>query len=519
MRWSSTRWHGSGSMRSVVFGSHSARRRCTGREGVQHPSTQDFLPPGKGCTQARRARTVESPLSASVDCSTSAVLLNRRKFHDFCHTTTALRGSGEEASWRIIPAPPRPAGRGLRLLLASAAFLLATEAAGAGSIRDTVQATLDSNPEIGHRQVQPARRRPGAASGPRRLLPVPRCTCRGRARIHALQRRPAPGVAAATTTAIPIRCIRKEAQLTLSQMLFDGFETRSEVERQTARVEQRRLPGPGDRRVHRAGRGRGASGGPALPGDRQAERCEPRPARALPRPGARPRAWRPRRQRRRRADRRRASPRPEASHRQLARLARRRDRDLRADRRRAAGRPRPRRAAGGRRWPAGAEDAALQASVTSPTVLIAASDVDVAEAELRGTRANYLPRLDAELSASAADDVNGVQGENVGASALLVMRYNLFRGGADIAREREAFQRVNQSRAELQRARRKAEEEARLSYNALETARARAVALRERGRGAAAYPRRLCGPVRARLARSAGRARCRKPAVSPRGWR
>ena len=112
-------------------------------------------------------------------------------------------------------------------------------------------------------------------------------------------------------------------------------------------------------------------------------------------------------------------------------------------------------------------------------MLIAASDVDVAEAELRGTRANYLPRLDAELSASASDDVNGVQGENVGASALLVMRYNLFRGGADIAREREAFQRVNQSRIEVQRARRKAEEEARMSYNALETARARAVALRD----------------------------------------
>ena len=48
------------------------------------------------------------------------------------------------------------------------------------------------------------------------------------------------------------------------------------------------------------------------------------------------------------------------------------------------------------------------------------------------------------------------------------MRYNLFRGGADIAREREAFQRVNQSRIEVQRARRKAEEEARMSYNALE---------------------------------------------------
>jgi adhesin transport system outer membrane protein len=99
-------------------------------------------------------------------------------------------------------------------------------------------------------------------------------------------------------------------------------------------------------------------------------------------------------------------------------------------------------------------------------------------ADVRASRASYYPRLDAELSAQAADDVNGIEGESVGAAALLVMRYNLFRGGADIAREREAFQRVNQARAELERARRQAEEEARLSYNALQTARARRVALR-----------------------------------------
>src|SRR5690349_4880279 len=60
------------------------------------------------------------------------------------------------------------------------------------------------------------------------------------------------------------------------------------------------------------------------------------------------------------------------------------------------------------------------------------------------------------------------------------MRYNLFRGGADVAREREAFHRVNESRASLERARRKAEEDARVSYNALETARARTIALRAR---------------------------------------
>ena len=129
--------------------------------------------------------------------------------------------------------------------------------------------------------------------------------------------------------------------------------------------------------------------------------------------------------------------------------------------------------------PPDAVAAAEDAAVSNPTVLIATADVDVAEAELRATRASYLPRLDAELSASAADDAGGIQGEDVGASALLVLRYNLFRGGADIAREREAHHRLSQSRAELARARRQAAKEAGQSYNALLTARSRALALRD----------------------------------------
>ncbi len=128
--------------------------------------------------------------------------------------------------------------------------------------------------------------------------------------------------------------------------------------------------------------------------------------------------------------------------------------------------------------PAAADIAAESASLRSPTVQIAASDVDVSAAELRGTRANYYPRFDLEVASSAGDNLDGEKGSAVDASALLVMRYNLFRGGADIAREREAFHRVNESRAELEKARRKAEEEARFSFNALTTARARTQSLR-----------------------------------------
>jgi outer membrane protein, adhesin transport system len=117
------------------------------------------------------------------------------------------------------------------------------------------------------------------------------------------------------------------------------------------------------------------------------------------------------------------------------------------------------------------------ASVTSPTVLIANADIDVAKAELRGARAGYYPNLDLELGASAGEDLDGVEGSDISAQALVVLRYNLFRGGADIAREREGFARLREARESLRVAQREAEEEARVAFNAMITARTRVRAL------------------------------------------
>ena len=80
---------------------------------------------------------------------------------------------------------------------------------------------------------------------------------------------------------------------------------------------------------------------------------------------------------------------------------------------------------------------------------IADADIDVAEAELRGARAGYYPNLDLELGASAGNDVEGLEGQDVNAQALVVLRYNLFRGGDIAAREREAFLRIKEARAGL----------------------------------------------------------------------
>jgi len=127
--------------------------------------------------------------------------------------------------------------------------------------------------------------------------------------------------------------------------------------------------------------------------------------------------------------------------------------------------------------PEGAEGAAERASINSPTVKIADADIDVASAELRGSKSGFYPSFDLEVGASANRQIDGLTGSNVDAQALVVMRYNLFRGGGDIAREREAFARLSESREALRKVMNDASEQARLSYNALTTAEARVQAL------------------------------------------
>jgi adhesin transport system outer membrane protein len=364
----------------------------------------------------------------------------------------------------------------LRALLASVALVAGFGPAWAGSIRDTVQATLDTSPEVG--ALKANRRAVDQELRQARAKYYPSLDTRAAigpeySRFSGDRRRAAAGGTDGDNDRL---LLRKEAALTLSQMLFDGYETQSEVERQTARV---------DSAAHRV---REAVEFTAL--DAIEAHLEILRHQELVRLN-------------------------EANLQQLGRYldqVRGLERGGRADTadvqqteaRIAEGRANLVQARGqladaiatyqqivGQKpgaltaeavplqaLPPGPDAAADAASFRSPTVLIAASDVDVAEAELRGSRASYLPRLDAELAATAAEDVNGVEGDGVGAQALLVMRYNLFRGGADIAREREAFHRSNQARIEVERARRKAEEEARLSFNAYETAKGRARELR-----------------------------------------
>ena len=63
--------------------------------------------------------------------------------------------------------------------------------------------------------------------------------------------------------------------------------------------------------------------------------------------------------------------------------------------------------------PESPDASAAVASVASPTVQLANADIDVAQAELRGARAGYYPNLDLELGAAAGDNLDGLEGRDV----------------------------------------------------------------------------------------------------------
>ncbi len=82
----------------------------------------------------------------------------------------------------------------------------------------------------------------------------------------------------------------------------------------------------------------------------------------------------------------------------------------------------------------------------SPTVDIFEADIEVAEAEFHGTQSTMYPQLDLQLNARSGEDLGGVEGRDTSATALLVMNWNLYRGGADVARAREFIHRHQEAK-------------------------------------------------------------------------
>ncbi|RKZ36880.1 MAG: type I secretion protein TolC, partial [Gammaproteobacteria bacterium] len=123
--------------------------------------------------------------------------------------------------------------------------------------------------------------------------------------------------------------------------------------------------------------------------------------------------------------------------------------------------------------PAVVEDALDIALSNHPSLEIAQSDLEAAKAAHQQTKSAFMPRFYFEFGASANENLDGIEGDNDDLNAMLRMRYNLYRGGADKARRQETAERIGTAKETIRRTERIIEENLLLSWNSLITIRAR----------------------------------------------
>ena len=125
------------------------------------------------------------------------------------------------------------------------------------------------------------------------------------------------------------------------------------------------------------------------------------------------------------------------------------------------------------------DGAVAMALRNNPAIAVAQADIDTAKAELKATDAPFMPRLDLELGTQQNNNIDGVVGREQDFTALVVLRYNLYAGGADTARRKEFIERLAASRDQADRAKRRIAEQTRLAWNGMKTAAGRAARVRE----------------------------------------
>lgn len=111
-------------------------------------------------------------------------------------------------------------------------------------------------------------------------------------------------------------------------------------------------------------------------------------------------------------------------------------------------------------------DAAIGlARVNNPRIKIANADIDVADAQVDAARSKMLPELFVEGRARAGHDIDGSVGRTSDLQVRLVAKWNLYRGGIDVANEQEQIRRASEQRLVLHQNYREVEEAVRISWD------------------------------------------------------
>jgi len=121
--------------------------------------------------------------------------------------------------------------------------------------------------------------------------------------------------------------------------------------------------------------------------------------------------------------------------------------------------------------PQSIELAVASAEENNPAVLAAIDKVRASGFDSKALESPYYPKFDIKLLGQGGNDVDGVKGDDNRFQALLVMDYNLYRGGGDKARHRRAIEKASEARQREAEIQRLVAERMRVEYTALLTAR------------------------------------------------
>ncbi|HIF9343656.1 TPA: TolC family outer membrane protein [Photobacterium damselae] len=120
--------------------------------------------------------------------------------------------------------------------------------------------------------------------------------------------------------------------------------------------------------------------------------------------------------------------------------------------------------------PKSLDEAIAQAKAHNPTLKSALNDIKAAEFERKSVQANYYPDITFEMggqwSNESYDHSNPNDGHTRQLEAGIKMHYNLFNGGKDTAREREAAYKIGQAKSIQQNSYREAVDGTTLAWNA-----------------------------------------------------
>lgn len=118
-----------------------------------------------------------------------------------------------------------------------------------------------------------------------------------------------------------------------------------------------------------------------------------------------------------------------------------------------------------KRLPRSVDAAVAMARAANPRIAAAGADVDAADSLVRGANAAFLPTLSLEGRARIGDDIDGSDGYTSDLEAKVVARWNLYRGGRDIAAKQERIRRAGEQRQVLAQVHREVEEAIRDTWN------------------------------------------------------